>query len=103
MEKLTSGNLDLEFGSGGIDIAVVGWVNEFDGVTGPVIQGHIGDGEILHRTINLAWDPQKRKSVEVYDTSRETSTYSSMEKGPLRMSTSSFTITIEIGEGSPLV
>jgi len=49
-EKLTSGTLDLELWSGSVNVAVVGWVNELDRVTGSVLQGHVGgDGETLFK------------------------------------------------------
>ena len=63
-EKLTSRRLDLKVGSGGINIAVVGWVNELDGVTGSVLQGHIGDGEALRRTVNPRETSKDKKDIE---------------------------------------
>ena len=63
-EKLTSRRLDLKLGSGGINIAVISWVNELDGVIGSVLQGHIGDGEALRRTVNPRETPKGKKSVK---------------------------------------
>ena len=53
-EELTSGNLDLEVGSSGINVAMVGWVNELDGISSSTLQGHICDGITLRRTVSLA-------------------------------------------------
>ena len=48
-EKPTSRSLDLKAGSGGINVAMVGRVNELNGVTGSVLQGHVRNGETLRR------------------------------------------------------
>ena len=101
-EKLTSSSLDLKLGSSGINVRVVGWVNELDGVTGSRLQGHIGDGKTLNPRVSPS-KTKKKKRVRVYGTSTETSIYSIMENAPFRMVASSFAITIEIGEGSPFV
>jgi len=63
-EKLTSRRLDLKLGSGGINIAVISWVNELDGVIGSVLQGHIGDGEALRRMVNSRETSKGKKSVK---------------------------------------
>jgi len=44
---LTSRGLDLKFGSDGVNVAMVGRVNELDGVTTSTLQADVGDGETL--------------------------------------------------------
>ena len=42
---------------------MIGWVNELDSVIGSVLQGHIGDGEALRRTVNPRETSKDKKGV----------------------------------------
>ena len=64
-EKLTSGDLDLEAGSSGINLAVVGRVNELNSIAGSILQGHVGDGETLSNGTRRVRPSNTRKASSI--------------------------------------